>query len=52
MRVYTVDQAASIFQVSTKTIRKLIKSEKIAAFRIGNSIRIPESAMQGLMQDS
>lgn len=52
MRAYTVDQAATTFQVSTKTIRRLIDAGTLPSFRVGNSIRIPESAIRDLMQDS
>ena len=37
---YTVDQTAGLLSVSTKTIRRLIKSGDIPHLRIGRSIRL------------
>jgi excisionase family DNA binding protein len=39
-RLLTVDQLANRWQVSPRTIRRMIKSEKIKVKRIGRAIRI------------
>ena len=42
--IYTVAQAAQYLQVCDKTIRRLIKSNKLNAYRIGNrSLRIKKA---------
>ena len=38
--VYTVDQVAEILQVSSHTVRKLIKEGKLKAIRVGVQLRI------------
>jgi excisionase family DNA binding protein len=40
-RLLTVDQLADIWQVSPRTIRRMIKKNKIRVRRIGRAIRIP-----------
>lgn len=49
MRAYTIDQVAEQWQLSTKTIRRLIDTNQLEAFRIGGSIRISEAAMRKAM---
>jgi excisionase family DNA binding protein len=36
----TIKDAATLFRVSTKTIRRLIQREELQAVKIGRSIRI------------
>jgi excisionase family DNA binding protein len=36
----TVDQLANFWQVSTRTIRRMIKKKQIPVIRIGRAIRI------------
>lgn len=38
--LYTVDQAAEYLKVSTKTVRRLIKAEKLVASKVGGAWRI------------
>lgn len=45
MKFYTIAQAAEIFQVDPRTIRRWIKSDQIGAFRVGRMIRIPEESL-------
>ena len=39
-RLLTVDQLAKRWQVSTRTIRRMIKNGQIPVIRIGRSVRI------------
>jgi excisionase family DNA binding protein len=39
-RLLTVDQLADIWQVSARTIRRMIKQKRIPIVRIGRTIRI------------
>lgn len=38
--LYTVEQAAKYLKVSTKTIRRLIKADKLLASKVGGAWRI------------
>lgn len=44
--LYTVEQAAIYLKVSTKTIRRLIKSGKIIASKVGGRWRIKNSDIE------
>jgi excisionase family DNA binding protein len=44
-KVYTVDEVASIFRVTRRTIRQLIHSGTLPAMRLGRIYRIPQSAI-------
>jgi excisionase family DNA binding protein len=39
-RLLTVDQLANRWQVSTRTIRRMIKKKQIPVIRIGRTLRI------------
>ena len=39
-RLLTVDEVAQMWQVSTRTIRRMIKKKQIPVIRIGRAIRI------------
>lgn len=43
---YTVDELAFILNVSTQTIRKLIRKGDIPAIKVGRSYRIPYETIQ------
>lgn len=45
METFTIAQAAEIFQVDPRTIRRWIAAKQLDAFRIGRMIRIPKSAI-------
>jgi excisionase family DNA binding protein len=45
----TVNEAAEVINVSTRTIRSWIKVDILPAFRIGGVIRIPSNAIQSLL---
>ncbi|MBE5887059.1 MAG: helix-turn-helix domain-containing protein [Lachnospiraceae bacterium] len=47
--LYTVEQAAIYLKVSTKTIRRLIKNEKIIASKVGGRWRIKKSDIEGYL---
>jgi len=49
-KYYKVKEAASIFSVSEKTIRRWISDRYIKAVRIGGSVRIPSAEMERLVQ--
>jgi excisionase family DNA binding protein len=47
-RLLTVDQLADRWQVSSRTIRRMIKTEEVEVLRIGRAIRIhPDVAKRG-----
>ena len=43
-RLLTVDQLANRWQVSTRTIRRMIKKKQIPVIRIGRTLRIHPKA--------
>ena len=49
-KYYRVKEAAEIFSVSEKTIRRWISDRYIKAVRIGGSVRIPTAEMERLIQ--
>ncbi len=46
-KVYTVTEVASIFRVTRRTIRQLIRNGALPAMRLGRTYRIPQSAIDG-----
>lgn len=48
--LYTVEQVADILQVSTKTVRKLIKERKLKATRVGAQIRIRKEDVDSYLE--
>jgi excisionase family DNA binding protein len=45
----TVEQVASYLQLSTRQIRRLIASGDLPVKRIGRAVRVPQRALQKLM---
>ena len=43
--VFTVTEVAHIFKVSVQTIRRLIRSGRLPAMRIGHHYRVPKSSI-------
>jgi excisionase family DNA binding protein len=50
-RYYSISSIADKWDVSQKTIRRMINSGKIQAKRIGGSIRIPHSELAKIPSD-
>lgn len=48
--LYTVEQVAEILQVSTKTVRNLVKERKIKAVRVGVQIRIRKEDLDSYLE--
>ena len=48
-KLLTVAKVADELDVSIRTVRRLIASEKIKALRIGRAIRITPAALDGYM---
>jgi len=48
--LYTVEQVAEILQVSTKTVRNLVKERKIKAVRVGIQIRIRKEDLDSYLE--
>jgi excisionase family DNA binding protein len=48
-RLLTVTEVADRLQVSIRTVRRLIASEKIKALRIGRAIRVSPAALDAYM---
>jgi|TARA_B100000959_G_scaffold13514_1_gene13376 excisionase family DNA binding protein len=49
-KLFTKRQAAEYFQVSQRTIDRLITKLDIPVFKIGRQVRIPESSIELMMQ--
>ena len=49
-RLLTIPQTAKVFQVSEKKVRRLIKSGKLVAYRIGHQLRIAEEDLRRFLQ--
>lgn len=49
---YTTEQAAEILQCSMSTIRRRIKSGDLKALKSGKILRIPESSLKAMMQET
>jgi len=49
-KLFTKRQAAEYFQVSQRTIDRLINRLDIPVFKIGRQVRIPESSIELMMQ--
>ena len=49
-KLFTKRQAAEYFQVSKRTIDRLITKLDIPVFKIGRQVRIPESSIELMMQ--
>jgi hypothetical protein len=47
--LYTYQDIAAIFQVCTRTVSKWLKDRPL--FRLGNTIRVPESEVEKLLQE-
>lgn len=45
----TIDEVASHLRVSTRTVRRLIRSGGLQASRIGRSVRVSHSAVESLL---
>lgn len=45
-KVYTPDEVASLLQISKQTVYELIKRRELAAFKVGNKMRIEEKQLE------
>lgn len=45
MRVYTVQEVADLLRVDHNTIRRRISAGELEAIRVGDTFRIPETAL-------
>jgi excisionase family DNA binding protein len=52
MKVYTPDEAATVLQVSRKTIDRLIKAGKLPASKVGSLKRITEEQLAQYLEDN
>lgn len=48
--VYTVEEVAKMLKVSHMTVRRLIESGDLEAFKVGNQWRIKHEALDRFMQ--
>ena len=49
--LYSITQVAKHLQVSNQTVIRLIKSEKLIAYKVGGQIRIPLAGIEGLLRN-
>lgn len=47
----TVPEVAKIFRVTEKTIRKLLRNEKIKGFKIGADWRVPSQEIERMQEE-
>ena len=45
-RAFTVDEAAKLWGISSRTVWRVISSRKLEVIRIGRSVRIPLEAIE------
>jgi excisionase family DNA binding protein len=50
--VFDVEGAAAKLDVSTWSVRELIRTRKLSAFRVGRLLRISQSAIDRFIEDS
>lgn len=50
MKVYTVEEIASILKVSTFTVRNYIKDGKLIAIKTGGAIRVSEDNLKAFIE--
>ena len=50
VRFLTVAEVAEIMRVSTMTVYRLVHSGELPAIRFGRSFRIPETAVEAVLQ--
>ena len=50
-KVYTPDDIAQILQISKHTVYELIKRGELAAFKVGNMMRIEEQALDSFKKN-
>lgn len=50
-RLLTVDDVAELLQLSRSTIYRLISQGKLRSTRIASKVRVPESAVEQLIQE-
>ena len=51
-RVYTLQQAADILQVSLETIRRYVRNGKLKAARIGKAYRVTETQLKAFLDEN
>jgi excisionase family DNA binding protein len=51
-RLFTVPQLAEQLQISIRTVRRLIASEKIKTLRIGRAIRITAASLEAYVTEA
>ncbi|MGG7464907.1 MULTISPECIES: helix-turn-helix domain-containing protein [unclassified Plantibacter] len=50
MRFLTVAEVADVMRVSKMTVYRMVHSGELPAIRFGKSFRVPETAVQAVMQ--
>jgi len=50
--VFDVEGAAAQLDVSTWSVRELIRTRKLSAFRVGRLLRVSQSAIDRFIEDS
>lgn len=48
-KLYTMEEVANILRVSSRTVKNMVKSEKIKAIKIGHSVRITHDEINRLL---
>lgn len=51
-RKISVPQCAQFLNVSTETVRRMIKRGELVGYRIGHNFRVPMSSLRQLLGDS
>ncbi|MBT3577571.1 MAG: helix-turn-helix domain-containing protein [Candidatus Marinimicrobia bacterium] len=50
-QMYSLKSAASLLEVSVKTVRRLLHLHQIKVYRVGKNIRLKESDLQQLITE-
>jgi excisionase family DNA binding protein len=51
-KLHTVDESAEILRVSSRTVRRLMATEKLPVHRIGRSVRISETDLRNYLMST
>ena len=50
-QLHSIDTAAERLQIAPKTLRNWVGERRIAVYRIGRRVRIPESEIQRVLEE-
>ena len=51
IRLLTLTEAATLLQVSTRTLQRMIRNGKLPAFKVGGQLRLRETQLRQWVED-